>query len=106
MTNYRRDPATGQLAQLMTTRADYDTGDHDTDSTAWVVVWCQPGSGLSVRILDADEAETWTMVEVVEPDATETTVRLTFRPNGGGSEFAAAIRNLIRAGKIRLDGAA
>lgn len=104
MTNYHRDPATGQLAQFMATRADHDTGEPVTDSTAWVVVWCQPGSGLSVRILDADEAETWTKVEVVEPDATETALQLKIRL--GDPELATLIQKMVRTGQLRLHGGA
>jgi hypothetical protein len=67
MTSYRRDPATGQLAQRIPTQADVHTGDAVPGSERWVVLFFQPGSGVAVRTVDDHEAATWTEVEVDEP---------------------------------------
>lgn len=63
MTEYRRAPDTGQLAQRLVTRATVDN-EPEPGSERWVVVFFDPHSGLSMRMLTDDEAAIWLPVEM------------------------------------------
>jgi hypothetical protein len=64
----RQEPTTGRLAQWLPMQVSRDDGGREgtpiPGSERWVVVWCQPGSGISMQVLTDDEADAWTPVEV------------------------------------------
>lgn len=62
----RWDPKTGQLAQFVPTRVSWNSdGAPLPGSERWIVTWCQPGSGISMRWLTDEEALTWVSVIVL-----------------------------------------
>lgn len=61
----RQEPETGRLAQWIPTRVSYDVDSVPIPgSERWVVVWCQPGSGINMQILSDDEVAHWVPVEL------------------------------------------
>ncbi len=59
-----QEPITGRLAQCLPMAVSATDGAPISGSERWVVVWCQPGSGISMQVLTDDEAAGWTSVEV------------------------------------------